>query len=155
VSTFEDDIRRAMTEHDDEAPRAADLLRSLEQAAPPRRRRAGWYVPFAVAVTVAAVVLGGVWVGRHVAGHQQEPATISGGGGRVTRLACPAKYVRQAPWVPARPAGVDGRSRLVPRKTPSSALIYAYAGSNTARRQAGWALSGRRSLSGGLARLAG
>jgi hypothetical protein len=155
VSTFEDDIRWAMTDHDDEAPREADLLRSLEQASPPRRRRGGWYVPFAVAVTVAAVVLGGVWVGRQVAGHQHEPATMSGGGDRVTRLACPAKYVRQAPWVPARPAGVDGRSRLVPRKTPSSALICAYAGSNTARQQAGRALSGRRSLSGGLARLAG
>lgn len=77
---------------------------------------------------------------------------MSGGGGRVTSLACPAKYARRAPWVPA---GLDGRSRLVPRKMPSSALICAYAGSNTARQQAGWALSGRRSLSGGLARLAG
>jgi hypothetical protein len=56
--------------------------------------------------------------------------------------------------VPAKPAGVDGRSRLVPRITPSSALICAYRGSNTARQQAGWALSGQRSLAGGLARLA-
>src|SRR5207248_9014621 len=35
-----------------------------------------------------------------------------------------------------------------------SALICAYRGSNTAKQQAGWALSGRRSLAGGLARLA-
>ena len=155
MSTFEDDIRRAMTEHDDEAPRAADLLRSLEQAAPPRRRRAGWYVPFAVAVAVAAVVLGGVWVGRLArAATSRSPPR------------CPAEAAGLPGW-PARrntsgrprgcrpPAGVDGRSRLVPRKTPSSALICAYAGSNTARQQAGWALSGRRSLTGGLARLAG
>jgi len=57
--------------------------------------------------------------------------------------------------VPAKPAGVSGRSRLVPHRTPSSALICAYRGSNTAERQAGWALSGRRPLAGGLARLAG
>jgi hypothetical protein len=56
--------------------------------------------------------------------------------------------------VPAKPAGVDGRSRLVPRDTPSSALICAYRGSNTAKQQAGWALSGQRSLAGGLASLA-
>ena len=77
MSTFEDDIRRAMTDHDDEAPREADLLRSLEQAHPPRRRRGGWYVPFAVAVAVAAVVLGSVSVGRLLAGHQQKPALFS------------------------------------------------------------------------------
>jgi hypothetical protein len=56
--------------------------------------------------------------------------------------------------VPAKPVRVDGRSRLVPQDTPSSALICAYRGSNTAWQQAGWALSGRRSLAGGLARLA-
>jgi hypothetical protein len=45
VSKLEDDIRRVMAGHDDEAPAAADLLRSLEQAPPPRRRL-GWYAPF-------------------------------------------------------------------------------------------------------------
>jgi hypothetical protein len=154
VNAFEDDIRRAMTGHDDEAPRPEDLLRSLGQAAPPRRRLAGWYVPFAVAAAVAVVVLGSVWVGRVVAGHQQEPTTMSGGGARVTKLACPARYAKQAPWVPARPAGLDGRSRLVPQQTPSAALICAFTGSNTTKRQYGWALSGRRSLIGDLAGLA-
>jgi hypothetical protein len=57
--------------------------------------------------------------------------------------------------VPAKPAGIDGRSRLVPQITPSSALLCAYRGSNTVKQQAGWALSGRRSLAGGLASLAG
>jgi hypothetical protein len=56
--------------------------------------------------------------------------------------------------VPAKPAGIDGRSRLVPQITPSSALLCAYRGSNMAKQQAGWALSGRRSLAGGLASLA-
>ena len=154
MSTFEDDIRRAMAGHDDEAPRAAELLRSLGQATPPRRRRAGWYVPFAVAVAVAAVVLGSVSVGRLLADHQSKPVRVSSGTGQAARLSCPARYAKQAPWVPAKPAGVDGRSRLVPLQTPRSALICAYAGSNTAKRKAGWTRSGRRSLSGGLAGLA-
>jgi hypothetical protein len=65
------------------------------------------------------------------------------------------RYVGVAPWVPAKPVGVDGSSRLIPQRTPSSALICAYQGSNTATQQAGWALSGQRSLVTGLARLAG
>lgn len=170
MSTFEDDIRRAMTDHDDEAPREADLLRSLERAAPPRRRRGGWYVPFAVAVAVAAVVLGSVSVGRLLAGHQHKTVLFSRGTAHATstgpapatsrgtaaavRLTCPAKYAKQAPWVPAQPSGVDGRARLVPQQTPRSVLICGYDGSNGARQQAGWALSGRRSVTGNLAGLA-
>jgi hypothetical protein len=153
VSKLEDDIGRAMAGHDDEAPRAADLLRALEQASPPRHRR-GWYVPFMVAAAVAAVVVGSVWAGGLLGGHK--PTQLSGGAIPVQRLlSCPASYAHQAPWVPAKPAGVDGRSRLVPRIVPSSAVLCAYRGSNTARQQAGWALSGQRSLAGGLAGLAG
>jgi hypothetical protein len=144
VSTFEDEISRAMTGHDDEAPRAEDLLRSLEQA-PPRRRLAGWYGPIAVAAAVVAVVAGSLW-GVRALGHQAAPAAAA--------LTCPARYARQAPWVPAKPAGVDGRARLVPQQTPSSAVICGYAGSDEAKQQAGWALSGRRALTGNLAGLA-
>jgi hypothetical protein len=152
VSEFEDDISRAMAGHDDEAPRAADLLRALEQASPPRHRP-GWYVPFMIAAAVAAVVVGSAWAGGLLGSHKL--VQTSGGAIPVQRLlSCPASYAHQAPWVPAKPAGVDGRSRLVPRDTPSSALICAYRGRNTTRQQAGWALSGRRSLAGGLASLA-
>src|SRR5207244_3482954 len=62
VSKLEDDIGRVMAGHDDEAPRAADLLRALEQAAP-SRRRPGRYVPFMVAAAVVAVVVGSAWAG--------------------------------------------------------------------------------------------
>ena len=152
MSKLEDDIGRVMTGHDDEAPRAADLLRALEQASPPRRRP-GWYVPFMVAAAVAAVVAGSVWAGGLLGGHKQAP--VSAGAIPVQGLlSCPASYAHQAPWVPAKPAGIDGRSRLVPQITPSSALLCAYRGSNMAKQQAGWALSGRRSLAGGLASLA-
>lgn len=153
MSAFEDEIRRAMASHDDEAPRAEDLLRSLERAAPPRRRLADWYVPFAVAAVVVAVVAGSLW-GARLLGHQAVPVASSQPAGRGAAPSCPARYAKQAPWVPAKPTGVDGRSRLVPTKTPSSALICAYAGSNEAKQQAGWALSGRRPLTGNLAGLA-
>ena len=153
MSKLEDDISRVMAGHDDEAPAAADLLRSLEQA--PQPRRPGWYMPLVAAAAVVAVVAGSAWVGGLLGGHRQAPATVLGGAGQVPRLSCPASYAAPAPWVPAEPVGADGRSRLVLQRTPSSALICAYRGSNTAKRQAGWALSGRRSLAGGLAALAG
>jgi hypothetical protein len=144
VSEFEDDIGRAMAGHDDKAPRAADLLRALEQASPPRRHL-GWYVPFMVAAAVAAVVAGSVWAGGLLGGHK--PVRVSGGAIPGQRLlSCPATYAHQAPWVPAKPVGIDGRSRLVPQITPSSALLCAYRGSNTAKQQAGWALSGQRPI---------
>jgi hypothetical protein len=57
VSKIEDDISQVMAGHDDEAPRAADLLRFLEQASQPRRRPS-WFIPFTVAAAVAAVVVG-------------------------------------------------------------------------------------------------
>ena len=148
MSTFEDELRRAMAGHDGEAPRAEDLLRSLEQA-PPRRRLAGWYGPLAVAAVVVAVVAGSL-AGVRLLGHRAGPAASP----RPAGLACPARYAGQVPWVPAKPSGVDGRARLVPQRTPSSALMCAYAGRNLAKRQAGWVLSGRRSLTGNLAGLA-
>jgi hypothetical protein len=153
VSKLEDDISRVMAGHDDEAPRAADLLRALEQAAPPRRR-SGWFVPFMVAAAVAVVVAGSAWAGGLLGGHQRAPATTQGRPVPAVRLSCPASYAHRAPWVPAKPARVDGSSRLVPQFTPTSALICAYRGSNTTKQQAGWALSGQRSLAGGLAGLA-
>lgn len=110
MSKLEDDISRAMAGHDDEAPRPADLLRALEQASAPRRHP-GWYVPFMVAAAVAAVVAGSVWAGGLLGGHK--PTRLSGGAIPVQRLlSCPASYAHQAPWVPAKPAGIDGRSRL-------------------------------------------
>jgi hypothetical protein len=108
VSKLEDDIGRVMAGHDDEAPRAADLLRALEQASPPRRHH-GWYVPFMVAAAVAAVVVGSVWAGGLLGGHRQAP--VSGGAVPVQRvLSCPASYAHQAPWVPANRAARISRS---------------------------------------------
>jgi hypothetical protein len=157
VTGIEDTLRQVMAGHDQEAPSEADLLRALRAASGPasrdgrRRSRIRWYLPLGAAAAVAAVVAGSVWVGTLVPAARQGPGTSVA---PAAHLSCPARYAGSAPWVPARPAGVDGRARLVPRTTPSSALICAYDGSNTARRQAGWALSGRRPLAGGLAALA-
>jgi hypothetical protein len=157
VSGIEDILRQVMASHDQEAPAAADLLGALKAAPGPAGRRgpgrsgAGWYIPLAAAAAVAAVVVGSLWAGGLVGGARQAPRQAAT---PAAPLSCPARYAGPAPWVPARPAGVDGRARLVPRTAPSSALVCAYAGSNLAKRQAGWALSGRRQLTGGLAALA-
>lgn len=154
MNSIEDVLGQVMASHDQEAPTAADLLRALDTRPPPRGRArmrrspAGWYVPLAAAAAVAAVIAGSVWAGELLGSRRQA------GPGPGVPLSCRATYAGQAPWVPARPAGIDGHARLVPQQTPISALICAYAGSNTARRQTGWALSGRRRLTGGLTALA-
>jgi len=150
--SIEDELRRVMAEHDRQAPSAADLLRALEERAGtrelgPPRRGARWHVPLLAAASVAAVIVGSVWAGEVLGSAAGNPLAHE------SPLSCPARYAKPAPWVPAKPAGVDGRSRLVPRRTPWSALVCSYAGSNIGR-QSGWALSGRRVLDGGLARLA-
>jgi hypothetical protein len=152
MSKLEDDIGRVMAGHDDEAPRAADLLSALEQASQLRRRPAWYAAPLLVAAAVVVVGVGSAWAGG-LLGHQKVARTLVGPVPAV-RLSCPASYAHEAPWVPAKPARVDGNSRLVPQVTPTSALICAYRGSNTAKQQAGWALSGQRSLAGSLAGLA-
>jgi hypothetical protein len=166
VSGLEDLIGQVMASHDDEAPGAAGLLDALGRA---RRRpgrlgpgraqrhvrgyRAGRYIPLAAAVAIAVVAAASVWAGGLLAG-RPVPSRTAIGAGRVQHLTCPARHAGTGSWVPAKPVRVDGRSRLVPPQTPSSALICAYAGSNTAKHQAGWLLSGRRVLSGGLGELA-
>ncbi|HEV2451910.1 MAG TPA: hypothetical protein VGS62_08280 [Streptosporangiaceae bacterium] len=155
MSSIEDIVLQVMVSHDEEAPAAADLLRALRATpGPPRRRgtwrpRAGWYLPLAAAAAVAGVAMGSVWAGGLLGGAGQAPRRTA-----AASPSCPARYAGRAPWVPDRPIGVDGRARLVPPATPSSVLVCAYAGSNLARQQAGWALSGRRRLTGGLAALA-
>jgi hypothetical protein len=157
VSGIEDILGQVMASHDQEAPLTAELLRAIEARSGPRvrrgigRSRAGWYLPLAAAAAVAAVVAGSAWAGGLLGGGRQAPSRAST---PAAHPSCPARYAGRAPWVPARPGGSDGRARLVPPTTPSSALVCAYAGSNLATQQAGWALAGRRRLTGGLAALA-
>jgi len=166
MSSIEDEIRQVMAEHDRHAPGTADLLRALERAAGPRRlgprslgprrRLPRWYVPLLAAAAVAAVVAGSVWAGGLLGAHRRTIATGSRHSGHASPLSCPARDAGPALlWVPAPPAGVDGRSRLVPRQAPRSAVVCAYAGFNfNIGKRSRWALSGQRVLVGGLARLA-
>jgi hypothetical protein len=69
----------------------------------------------------------------------------------VASSTCPAKYLGSAMspwWVPAKPVGFDGRSRLVPPQAPTRAVMCWYR-SNDPR-----GLSGKRELTAGLAQLA-
>src|SRR5215472_4422580 len=152
---IQDDLTRVMRDHDDEAPTTADLLAALRDTFPSawsaagsgRRRR---YIPLAAAAAVAAVISGSVWAGAQLVG---QGGGVTATGGYVPRLSCPAKYAGVAPWVPAKPVGVNARTRLVPRRVPRSAVMCAYDGSNIFGPHSGWALSGRRPLSKGLAAL--
>lgn len=126
---------------------ALGMLAGRQRAVLGRGRR---FVLVLAAAAVAAVIAGSVWAGARLSGGPAAPGRRHAA---VSPLSCPARYARAAPWVPAGPSGVPAAGRLVPRRTPRSAVICAYDGSNIGP-QAGWARSGRRVLSGGLARLA-
>ena len=151
MNNMEQELRRVMTDHDGQAPTVADLMRTFEGAADtgtlgPARRPVRWQTPLLAAAAVAAVIAGSVWAGSMLASHRRVSQTA------LPPPSCPARYARLAPWVPADPAGVDGRSRLVPRRTPASAVICEYGpaiGNQPSR-----PLAGRRVLAGGLSRLA-
>ncbi|MGI9009154.1 MAG: hypothetical protein ACR2FU_23705 [Streptosporangiaceae bacterium] len=149
------DLARIMREHDHEAPPAAELLHGLREAPAPDRWPA-WtrgrrrFTPLAAAAAVAAVIAGSVLAGAQLSG---PGAVTSGRNGNGVPLGCPAQYARAAPWVPATASGVPTMARLAPRRTPISAVICGYDGMNIGA-QAGWKLSGRRVLHGGLAGLA-
>jgi len=150
MNSIENELRRVMAEHDRQAPSVADLLSALERSAQtswpgPSGRRASWHVPLLAAAAVAAVIAGSVWAGTLLTGHRRIPPS--------SPLSCPARHGRATLWVPDKPSGVNGRSRLVPQRTPASALICAYAGTNMGP-PSRWRLSGRRLLASGLARLA-
>jgi hypothetical protein len=164
MSDIEELIGQVMAAHEGEAPRAADLLAALARADAPevaqtaRRRRQRhwrrWLVPAAAAAAVAAVMVGGAWAGGLLGGGQAEHHLVG-----TPSLACPARYRIPPPWVPAKPAGVNGRSRLVPLRTPTSAVVCGYDPNLNFKSLAGH-LQGRtltrhRRLSGGLAALVG
>jgi hypothetical protein len=155
MNSIEHELRRVMADHDGQAPTVADLMRTLEDApgtgtVGPGRRPVPWHAPLLAAAAVAAVIAGSVWAGSLFAGHQRQH--VSANGTPSPPLSCPGRYARLAPWVPADPAGVDGRSRLVPRRTPASAVICEYG--HSLGNQPGTPLAGRRVLAGGLSRLA-
>jgi hypothetical protein len=144
-----------MTDHDGQAPTLADLMRALEDAPGtgtlgPTRRPVRWQTPLLAATAVAVVIAGSVWAGSLLARHQLHHVRV--GGRAAPPLSCPAKYAHLAPWVPEKPAGVDGRSRLVPRRTPATAVICEYR--SAIGNRPGRPLAARRVLVGGLSRLA-
>jgi hypothetical protein len=97
------------------------------------------------------VTLGGVSAAMDACASEPQSA---GRPGKIRPLACPANFPGTAPWVPARPQGIDGRSRMVPQQAPSRAMICAYqVGSNSGRSPTS-ALTGTRQLAGRLTELA-
>ena len=77
------------------------------------------------------------------------PATIVSGRRPFPALTCPrSRPVSSVSWVPADAHGVDGSARLVPKTTPSHAVICAYGGSRLA------VLAGVKSITKGRPALA-
>lgn len=77
MNRIEDLLGQVMASHDQEAPTAADLLGAIHAAHQPpgrdraRRSLAGWYLPIAAAVAVAAVIAGSAWAGGLLGSHRQ------------------------------------------------------------------------------------
>lgn len=67
-----------------------------------------------------------------------------------SRLHCPRVYAGVAPWVPTKPHGISGASRLAPAQMPAAVLLCAYEGRNSDPTPSGWALSGRRRVTGNV-----
>jgi hypothetical protein len=125
-----------------------------------RRRRLA--IASAAAVTVVAAI--GVPVGLALPGGGSDrpagPATPAPDKVAPDKvLSCPPTFGGRQRWVPQRPTGVDGRSRLVPLQPPQRALVCTSGGESIfASRRAGGSPGrippGGRVLSSGLDRLA-
>lgn len=103
----------------------------------------------AVAVIIAAMALSGVATACSSA------PGADGDSGKLRQLSCPARFVGTAPWVPDRPRGIDGNSRLAPQQAPSRALICAYGRSAANPGATEYTLKSSRQLTGPLDALAG
>lgn len=115
-------VREAMTAHEGEAPSAAEFVAQRRVSAPAARRATRWMPALAAASVVLAVAVG-VVVFRSEGDGRRTPA-----GDAV--LACPQRYessgTADQPWVPAKPRGFDGESRLVPQEVPTRVLVCGY-----------------------------
>jgi hypothetical protein len=163
MNDIENLVSQVMAEHDDQAPRAADLLRALAEAQEPsgltrlsrRLAPARRLVPVGAAIAVAAVMLGSAWAGGLLHGTTHAGHRTTAG----LPMSCPARYSGPAPWVPAGPAGIDGHARLAPLRTPASAVVCTYdpdlGHKNLAGHLKGHVLTGKRRLAGGLGALTG
>lgn len=117
---------------------------------PPRAPLGGrlaWW-PFAVALSavvalVLAVVLINVFAGNGTTGSRQQGTGLTASGA----VACPEFFEHPStPWVPARPAGVHPKDKLVPKLHPTHVTICAYSGparSKSLRLTGGHELTGR------------
>ncbi len=121
---IEERLRDVMIAHDAQAPDGSNLV------VPVAPRVAGRLPRRIAAIVGTAVVLAGVIAtfGVHSQiSHRSSGTTIAPN--PATALQCPTstgKGIGVLPWVPAKPQGVDGSSRMVPLQVPSSVVVCAY-----------------------------
>jgi hypothetical protein len=161
---LEHELRLAMAAHESDAP-TVEHFHWSPPALPPTRLRVWVSVAAAAAVVVAVAVAAAVVWPHHSAAptaaptiqprptvgnpastpHSTGPGTLAASSTvpPPTALSCP-RTAHDGQWVPARPHGLRGSTRLTPNRTPSTAVICAYNA-----RHAG-VLSGSRLLTAGL-----
>jgi hypothetical protein len=142
-----DDIMQRLRTLAPELPEPGDRFDQVRARVQRRRRRLAMTASVAAAVVAAAGVPAGLALTGGGPGRTHGPANPGS-------LSCPDAYEGAPPWVPDKPTGVDGASRLVPLQPPLRALVCAYDGSNMAATTSGWTLSGSRTLTRDLDRLA-
>lgn len=112
--------------------------------------------PFLVALVGAVVVVGIILlVGKGSTGSTQNGTGLTASGA----VACP-KFFQDAdqtdtttsPWVPAKPAGVHSKNKMVPKLHPTHVTVCGYLGKGTAHPKS-LRLSGQRELGGELDRV--
>ena len=118
-----------------------------------------WW-PFAAALgaavaLVTAVVLINVFAGGGTTGSRQQGDGLTAGGA----VACPTFYEHVQPtvgtpypWVPAKPAGVHAKNRMVPKLHPTHVSICQYLDRSSAEAKS-LRLTGQRTLGGTLDRV--
>lgn len=118
-----------------------------------RRRSSRWMPAPATAAVVLALVAVFAAQGcgaRPAARGTTRTGPVTGAlTARVRALTCPTDYratATQAPWVPAKPHGVDASARLAPDETPTTVVVCAY----LHRIGTGGLVTGRRVLAGKL-----
>ncbi|MCW2529375.1 MAG: hypothetical protein JWM76_4235 [Pseudonocardiales bacterium] len=131
------------------APSLDDALDRMDTPAPRRRDPKVWLLAAASIVIVVGVALIPVFIRNGSTSPAAAPVAAPS-----APLACPATIDNSSPpTVPDLPAGVDGRSRLVPTQTPDRVVICAYdhpADASTAPRP----VTGSKILGGDLGGLA-
>ena len=142
------DRLRALPPRQPEQPEQSDRFEQVRGRVRRRRRvRAGVAGLGVLGVLLVAVPVS--LAARTTPAPRVPPVPVPPVATAAVAVTCPKEFGGQAPWVPARPVGVDTKAQLVPSQAPAIAVVCWY------RQEAGSrSLTGQRRLTSGLDQLA-